>query len=264
MDDNMTIYTSNLPNDIDMNRALGSMALPLPIATGDACFSGVGADDKPLLICVERKHSGDLASCILNGRYQHQLQIAKDNGADVFCLILEAPPLRSNPEDGILEQLNWGINSKTLHRCQMWETVKPAITYSRFDQYLTEIQYLAGVIFKRTSDVKETAAVIKSLWINFQTPPDEHNSLHTVFHSPRQGVLLIKLSLARRVASELPSIGWQWSGVVAGKFPTVQAMVSATVEDWADLESVDDKGKKRKLGMKIAEKVVLAIHEGRK
>lgn len=254
-----TIYTSNLPNDVDMNRVLGSMALPLPITTGDACFSGVGDKGKSILVCVERKHAGDMVSCILNGRYLHQLQTAKENGADVFVLVLEAPQLRSSPEDGILEQLNWGISPKTLHRCQVWEPVKPTITFSRFDQYLTEVQYLAGVIFKRTSTVQETAAVVKALWVNFQTPPDEHNSLHSVFHQPRQGVLLMKPSLARRVASELPHIGWEWSATVAEKFPTVSDMVSATVEDWARLEHVDDKGKHRKLGMKVAEKIVLAI-----
>lgn len=255
----MTIYCTTAPNDADLIKALGSMALPLPIATGDACFDGVGADNQTIVIAVERKHAGDLAQCILNGRYQYQLQIAKENGADVFVLCLEAPPLRSSPEDGILEQLNWGINPKTMHRCQVWEPVKPTISYSRFDQFLTEVQYLAGVIFKRTSNVQETASVVKALWLNFQTPPDAHNSLHTVYHQPRQGILLVKPSLARRVASELPSVGWQWSKTVAEAFPTVQDMVRATVEDWAGLEHVDENGKRRRLGMKVATKVVQAI-----
>ncbi len=257
----MTIYCSNLPNDQDMIKALGSLALPLPIATGDACFDGVGPDNRAILICLERKHAGDLAQCILSGRYQHQLQIAKENGADTFVLCLEAPQLRASPEDGILEQLNWGINPRTMHRCQIWEPVKPTISYSRFDQFLTEVQYLAGVIYKRTSNVQETASVIKALWINFQTPPDAHNSLHTVYHQPRQGILLVKPSLARRVASELPNIGWQWGKTVAEKFPTVKDMVSATVEDWAGLEHVDENGKRRKLGVKVAERIAQAIRK---
>lgn len=256
----MTILVTTAQNDADLVHALGSMALPLPIAAGDACFDGVGYGNKPILIVCERKHTGDLAQCILNGRYQHQLQIAKENGADVLVLILESSQLRPNPEDGVLEQLNWGISPRSGKRCQVWEPVRPTISYSHFDQFLTEVQYLTGVIYKRTFDVQETALVIKSLWLNFQKAPDDHNSLHNIYKSPVQGTLLMKPSLVRRVASEMPGIGWEWSKVAAEKFPTVKDLVSATVEDWAELEHRDN-GKSRRLGMKAAEKIIIAINK---
>ncbi len=248
----MTIYTSNLPNDEDMNRALGSVALPLPIATGDACFSGLGENSQPILVCVERKKVGDLVSCILNGRYLHQLQIAKNNGADVFCLIVEGT-YRPSPEDSLVEVPVWGVNPRTLRRGLMWVPVKPAIAYSRLDQYLTELAYLVGVIVKRSRDVRETAAIIKALWDNFQKPPDKHNSLHAIYKAPVSTVLLVPPSLVRRVASELPGIGWQRSQVVAEHFPSVEAMVAAEVGEWAKLDGI---------GKKTAEKVVAALHNG--
>ena len=257
----MTIYTSCLPNDADMNRALGSLALPLPIATGDACFSGLGDNGQPILVCVERKKVSDLVSCILNGRYNHQLQIARSNGADVFCLIVEGT-YRPSPEDGLVEVPVWGINPRTLRRGPIWKPVKPAIAYSRLDQYLTELSYLVGVIVKRSRDVQETAAIIKALWDNFQTPPEKHNSLHAIYKTQLNTVLLMPPSLVRRVAAEFDGIGWEWSRAAADRFHSVREMVSASVSDWARLEHVSDSGKHRRLGKRTAEKVVTALHNG--
>lgn len=245
----MTIYTSCLPNDQDMIQALGSIARPLPIATGDACFSGIGDNDSTILVCVERKKIGDLCRCILDGRYLHQLQIAKENGADVFALIVEGV-IRPSPEDGLLEVPVWGINPKTMRRCQMWEPVKPTTTYSRFDQYLTELDYLAGVIVKRSRDVQETASIIKALWDNFQTPPDKHNSLRQVFSPPNTKVELVRPSLLRRVVKELDGLGWERSRAVADHFKSVQEMANADVAEWVKIEGI---------GKKTAEKVVKAV-----
>ncbi len=249
----MTLYCSNLSNDQDMIRALGSMAVPIPIAFGDVVFWGASDTDIPIRVCVERKKIGDLASCILDGGYLYQAQSAKEAGMDVLCLIAEGQT-RASPEDGLLEILVWGINPRTLRRAQIYEPVKPTIAYARFDQYLTELDYLANIIVKRSSDVRETAAIIKALWLNFQTPPSKHNSLHQMFSPPPQRVQLVKPSLVRRVANELPDIGWGKSQAVAEKFGTVRAMVEAGVKDWLDVDGI---------GKKTAEKVVRELSGNR-
>ncbi len=246
----MTIYTSSYPNDIDMIRALGPIAVPMPLFT-DACFAGVGDNNTQLLIGVERKKLGDLASCIRDGRLMFQLQVSKEAGCDVLCLIVEGD-CRPNPEDGVLEMPVWGFNAK-LKRSQHWTPVLPITTYSRFDQYLTELDYLAGVIVKRSRNVQETAAIIKALWLNFQTAPGDHNSLKQMFKPPAPTVQLVRPSLVRRVASELPSIGWERSRAVAEHFPTVAAMVAAEVKEWAALDGI---------GKKTAVKVVQALRGG--
>jgi ERCC4-type nuclease len=237
-----------------MIQALGSIAHPLPIATGDACFSGIGDNGSTILVTVERKKIGDLCQCILDGRYLHQLQIAKTNGADVFALIVEGV-VRPSSEDGLLEIPVWGINPKTMRRCQMWGPVKPTTTYSRYDQYLTELDYLAGVIVKRSRDVQETASIIKALWDNFQTPPDKHNSLRQVFSPPNTKVELVRPSLLRRVVKELDGLGWERSKAVAEHFRTIRAMANADVAEWVKVDGI---------GKKTAEKVVRAIRGGTK
>jgi len=233
-----------------MIKALGSLAVPIPIAFGDAVFWGASDTDEPIRVCIERKKIGDLAQCIITGRYLHQAQSAKGAGMDVLCLIVEGPQIRSNPDDGLLDMLIWGINPRTLKHSQIWEQVKPAITYSRFDQYLTELEYLAGVIVKRSADVKETASIIKATWDNFQVPPSKHGSLKQIFSPPPPLVPLIKPSLVQRVACELDGIGWSRSLAVAAKFGTVKALVDADVKDWMEIDGI---------GKKIAEKVVAVL-----
>jgi ERCC4-type nuclease len=127
------------------------------------------------------------------------------------------------------------------------------MTYSRFDQYLTELDYLAGIIVKRSRDVRETAAIIKALWTNFQSPPDEHNSLHQIYSQPVSGVLLTKPGLVRRVSKEFDGIGWKRSRDVAEMFKSVQEMANAPASVWMTIEGI---------GKKTAEKVVEQIKGG--
>lgn len=231
------IYCTTAPNDTDLVKALDHPPT-LPLLLGDAWFNGLTTGGESILISVERKHAGDMASCVLSGRYLNQARTAKGYGVDVLILIVESLQLRPNPEDGLLEQVNWKLNSQTGKYHQVWDAVKPNITYSRFDQYLTELARDVGVIVKRTANVQETAAVIKALWVNFQTPPDEHNSLHQVYKQPRQGVLLHKPSLVRRIAIELKGVGWERSGAVAERFKTVREMFDATEKDWEGIEGI--------------------------
>lgn len=235
-----------------MIKALGSCAIPIPLPVGDCAFFGVGDNDSPLRVCVERKKIGDIVQCINDGRYLHQAQLAKEAEFDVLCLIVEGAT-RANPDDGLLEIPVWGINPRTMKRAEIWQPVKPTMTYSRFDQYLTELDYLVGIIVKRSRDVHETVSIIKALWDNFQTPPSEHQSLHSIFKRPIGVVSLVMPSLVRRVASELDGIGWTRSKAVSEKFRSVRELANADVSEWREVDGI---------GKKTAERVVEQL-EGR-
>jgi len=229
------IYTSNLPNDTDMIRALGSMAIPVNLFT-DACFSSV--DEK--VVACERKKIGDMASCVLDGRFLFQMQTCKEAGADYLCLILEGR-YRRNPEDGLLEVPVWVpfVNVGGYHkRREEWQPVKPSMMFSRFDQYLTEIQRDVGIIVKHTENVRGTADTILALYQNFQTPFDQHQSLNQFhFERPPQ-VLLVRPSLVKRVAKEFSGFGWERAGAVAEYFTTVFDMVNAVEAEWRNVPGV--------------------------
>jgi len=242
------IYTSDLPNDQDMIKALGSMAVPVNLFT-DACFSSV--DGK--VIAIERKKIGDMASCVLDGRFLFQMQTCKEAGADYLVLILEGV-MRASPEDRLLEIPTWGINGRTGRRAEIWNPVKPVIMHSRFIQYLLELQLLAGIMVFQTRDVKQTAAVILSLYSFFQKPMDDHSSLKQ-FHTERPPqVSLIRPGLVKRVAKELDGVGWTRAGDVAKHFSSVRDMINAPESEWKKIPGI---------GKKTAQKVVLALGESR-
>jgi ERCC4-type nuclease len=256
----MAIYCSNLNNDADMIKALGNIAVPLPIDHGDATFGGVDSHGDPLLVSIERKKLGDLAACITDGRYLAQAQKAKELGADVLILILECGETRANPDDGILEMKVWqpftnGNNQRRMR--EEWVPVRPTLMYSRFQDYLFELDYLLGIIVKHSSNVRETASIIKALWSWFQHT--NHQSLNQFHVTHPSQVQLVRPNLVRRVSKEIDGIGWDWSQVVATRFKTVRDMVDAKAEDWANLELTSGKGRKHKLGTKTATKIVTAL-----
>ncbi len=244
------IYTSNLPCDQDMIRALGSIAIPVNLFT-DACFASV--DEK--LVCVERKKLGDLCQCISDGRFLFQMQNCKSAGADYLCLVLEGRYRRSS-EDGLLEIPVWGVNSRGNH-AEIWKPVQPTMQFSRFCSYLFELSYLTGIFVFYSENVKGTVDIIQCLYSWFQR--FDHSSLETIFKRPAPSVQLVRPSLVRRIASELTSIGWERSGAVAQRFSSVSEMVNASVQDWESITTTDSEGKSRKIGHKIAEKVVKSL-----
>lgn len=245
----MIIFCSNLPNDQDLIRALGSTAVPLSLFT-DVAFIGVKEGGEPALIAVERKKIGDLSQCINDGRLVAQMQTCAEVGTDVFALVVEGR-YRRNPDDGVLEIPVWGINPRTGRRAELWSAVRPLMQYSRFEQYLIELIWLARVIVCHTEHVHGTADTVRALYDNFQTMPYAHQSLNKIYSPPPTTVSLSVPGLVRRVAKELPGVGWVRSGVIADHFPSVEAMCEAGVKEWASLDG---------MGKLTAKRVVDALH----
>lgn len=243
----MIILCSDLPNDQDMIKALGGDAFPMPLFT-DACFTGVGEGAKPVLVAVERKKVSDLAACMNDGRLVHQMQKALDNGTDVFVLIVEEAYrcMRGFDADGLLAVPRWN----TMERKSELVPVQPTMTFSRFEQYLFELDWLAGVVVKRSDNVRQTADIIRALCTNFQKEPDRHQSLRKFYRAPSPVVPLQEPSLLRKIVKELPGIGWERSREVAKHFPSVLAMCAADVKEWTEIPGI---------GKKTAESVVEAL-----
>jgi ERCC4-type nuclease len=230
------LYVTSSPNDKDLARELGSMAIVVPIPCGDCNFFGFDG----LRVLVERKKIGDLANCIMGGRYLHQLQNAHEAGFERLILIHEGDYRLG--ADGLLEIPTYRsmMTTKSLKPRvrRIWQPVKPTIMYSRFDQFLTELHDLLGILVKRSQNVRETAAIIRALWLYYQKPPDDHQSLHQMYSGPHQMELLGKPGLVRRVSKELSGIGWERAKAVEARFKTVREMSNAGVKDWLEIDGV--------------------------
>jgi ERCC4-type nuclease len=214
------IYVTTAANDKDLLK----LGPPVPIRHGDAIFVGkqMRADGLPIQVCVERKKMRDLVNCINDGRHLQQVRQAFSAGFDYYTLILES--LWRETKDGDTEYRS-GKN---------W--VRVGMPWSRIQAYLIELHYLMGVRVVYSKNVKETIQSIKALYKFFQT--EEHDSLKRFYVAPVDGMLLQQPSLMRRVAKELPGIGWERSLVVEAKWNSVRDMVNAPVEEWLELDGI--------------------------
>jgi len=235
-------------NDRDLARELGSSAIPCAIPCGDINF--YSCNNLPIL--VERKHPPDMASCILSSRYLNQLQNAYTIGFRRFILLVEGE-YRPGP-DGLLYAPTWRaasggslVRGMLKRSRRVWQPVQPAIAYSRFAQFLFEVHDLLGVFIARSQNVKETVSIVNALWVYFQKPRDDHQSLHQIYSAPHSLNLLGKPSVVRRVASQLDNIGWERAKAVEARFRSVREMCAAGVGEWQEVDGV---------GKKIAQSVV--------
>lgn len=111
------------------------------------------------------------------------------------------------------------------------------------------METLGGLKVRRTVTEAETVRTIQSLYFWWQK--DSHKSLHT-FNTAVDAAAVDRPGLLRRVAAQLPLIGWERSVAVARKFGTVVNMANADRADWMSIDGI---------GAGIADKVVKAINQ---
>jgi ERCC4-type nuclease len=217
-----------------------SIALLTRLEYGDAAWDGGGHS-----IGVEIKKLSDAVSCMYTGRLvDHQLP-GMASAYDVRYLVVEGI-WRPEPSTGILQYYKgelgkWG-------RWTDASTGKKRLMYSAFTSWLTTLEMQGGVRVHSTSSAEVTAAWLKASWRWWQS--DDHASFHTFHTMTGTGMELVRPGFTRRVAAELPGIGWEKSKAVAEHFGSVERMVSATEKDWQEIDGI---------GAKLAKDAVSAL-----
>jgi ERCC4-type nuclease len=216
-------------------RSLGAPVEMCHLDFADAAWYGSG-----LAIGVEIKRLNDLLNAITNGRFSgHQLPGLCRDYNEAY-LIVEGF-WRPNPHDGVLET----------RRGREWVPVKlgkRTWMYRDLDNFLTTIEVKGGVRVKRTAGPDETARIIYGLY-NWWADVDSHRSHLALNRAGRDAALFTRPTFVRRVAAELPGIGYERSGEIAASFPTVRAMIAADTAAWLEIDGI---------GKKIAKGIVEA------
>lgn len=209
---------------------------------GDADFYWLG-DEGKVRVGVERKTIGDLLSCIADGRFAGHQLIKLHESFDVVWLLVEgeyiADPygeLLVTDRTGTFKPVPWG---------------KRAWMHKAVEKYLSTMTHRGGVLVKNTQDRPDSADWIRAEYGWWQEPIEEHKS-HRAFHNHNlmDKVNLVKPSLVRRWANELPGIGWERSLGVDKHFKAPAEMVLADAKEWASIDGI---------GKKTAEAVVEVI-----
>ena len=237
------IYITNEPNDRDLLKQLGTLAQSYELKCGDINFLANWIDGEQVWTWGERKKLSDLVTCALDsGRLLRQVQDAYQAGFKFLFLIIEAIYRRS-PTTGLLEVrkgstwVEYHINPKN--------PKTSTVQYSRISGYLNQLRYYLGVQVYHTASVRETALTILDIYSMFQTPPEEHSSLKQFATTPEPvASFLQKPSLIRRMAKELPGIGWDRSKDIEAELVTARQLCRVLAEgDMGRLIEIEGIGK---------------------
>jgi ERCC4-type nuclease len=229
---------------------------------GDVCVPGNGPDGTQYAIGVEHKTLEDALACMDNGRLAgHQLPGMREL-YDVCWLVLEGNYKAG--EDGLIH----------VPRKGGWVPLRlgprGGVAYAAFEHWLLTLQLQGGLLVQKTANKKDSAAWIMSLRSWWAKNWDEHKSLKTFDRSKRPGmvsrdgaILLSNVAetargqkdVFRRVAAELPGIGWDRSKAVVQHFRSIRAMVEADEKEWKKVPGI---------GKKIAAAVVDVISRSKK
>lgn len=125
------------------------------------------------------------------------------------------------------------------------------------------LQQMAGVRVAHTSSIRESAAWIAALYSWWGKDWGDHKSVNAMYFPPLStdgnnsgafsSILNKDISFVRRVSAQFPGIGDKVSLRVEKAFISVDEMILASQEKWAEV-----------VGKATAEKVYKAIHEGHK
>lgn len=267
-------------DDIDAEvRALGIDAVTTRMEFGDCAFVGNGPDG-PCEIGCERKKLSDL----INSMKDRRLSGAQLRGmwqTYQYVFLFTEGQWRPGP-GGAIEEMRYDPRSKKY----AWQPFyrngcasdRYAISYNQIMGYLTGLELRGGVVWRRTRDVKETAAQYVALWHNFNDKQWSQHHAHdqvycgdlpakahgsnwgrphdhdTEYVKPGRGRAMITQenpTTLWRMASQLPGVDRR-AEKVAAHFGTVRAMANATEEEWREVDGV---------GPKISKAVVRAITE---
>lgn len=243
------IFATTAANDKDLRAQLKKRLGAIPIFTaiphGDVNIVGKWRNGDGYRALVERKKLGDIISCIENGRYLAQWQQAREAGWEDmwFCAEIDKS-FREDPHTGMIR----------VKRGNKWYDMKPTFMWSRVEDFLFQIQWILGVKLIRTSSPEETGRAVARLYQMYSDPPENHKTLQKIF-TPACGDknedvvsrLFNKPSVLRKVAVQLPGIGWERSKDVELVFGSIRELALADVPQWRAVPGI---------GKKVATQVV--------
>lgn len=248
----LPVHSPNRIIDIDPREGSRDLAAPLralgltvelrQMEYGDVAFTGHGPHG-PCRVGIEYKTLSDLLGSMRTGRLAgHQLPGMAKHYQYVFLLIRGT--WREGANGMVEEPVRGG-----------WREVRLGTTtydYRELSGFINTLEILCGVRVRRCGNNGEVYSAIKSLYNWFGKPWEDHGSHQTLFTAPNPGAaFLYKPSLLRRVAKELPGVGWERSADIAKHFNSVVDLCCAGAKE---LEQVPG------IGRGIARKIVAALN----
>jgi len=204
------------------------------LEAGDFAFIGNSTNEESVFVGIERKTLSDLIQSIMSGRLIAEQLPKMQSSYNIYYLVAEGI-WRTCPQTGMLQVCTGWVAKGTAK----WLSIS-GMSSRDFHARLNTLDIFVGVKLRFTSCPFETAKLVEALHGWWSKPFREHRSYNSIKHQTGVVAQLSKPSFIRRVAAELPGIGFQKSAAVATKFKTLKRIVDASE---AELETVDGIGK---------------------
>lgn len=133
-------------------------------------------------------------------------------------------------EDGVLEVWSHG-----------WAPLRHGrrgYTYREVDHLLATLELRAGLSLRRSSTRSETAHILAGLYTWWRDKRWKEHRAHLRLARAADVALLTPPPLRRRVAHELPGVGYERSAAVAAHFPSTLALATADRAAWEQIDGI--------------------------
>lgn len=213
------------------------------LSFADFAFVGRGVGGRDLTIGVELKEPKDLIASLNTGRLAgHQLQGLLDSYDRVWLL---TEGITRTQSGGVLEVMQGG-----------WRGLKvggQAIMTRTLEKQLLTLQIRGGIYHKHCPTRNDTILWLSALYHWWTDKDLDEHGTHLAFHQhdlDRQ--VLIAPNLCRKIAKELPKVGWTKSEAASEHFNgNVRRMINAGVNQWTEIAGI---------GAGIATQIVEAVN----
>lgn len=229
-------------------KPLAALGLPVSESTlefGDIAFQGRGTKGVSIDVGVEFKQLEELIASLRSGRFVGHQMPGMRAAYDHSWLLIEG---------------DWRVNSDGVvcvvgrHKAlKPLKPVKPRMTADELEKQLLTIQFLGGINVRFTRHSSDSLRFLCSLYRWFtDTDMDSHKS-HLALYQP---AALVPVSDFCRIVRGIDGVGQRVALAAEKKWgPSVRRAINARPAEWAALSTLDDKGKPRRVGEKLASKI---------
>lgn len=220
-------------------------ALVVRLEYGDVMITGQGPDGE-VDVGIERKRIGDLVNSMTSGRLSgHQVPGMLE--AYYHSYLIVEGQWKENKCNGEL----------ITRRGKDWAPLnRGGYKYSATGiwQYIMTLEQMCGMTVRVTKDIHDTCYTVQQIHRWWEKDWEKHTG-HLQMHKqgPERAALGVrKPSLLRRMASELPGVGWKRSLEVERRFGTIECLMLATETELMEIEGI---------GKVTAREMYKAMHE---
>lgn len=206
---------------------------------GDMAFEGNGPSGK-CSVGIERKRIDDLVASIESKRLSgHQLPGMSEQYD--YCYLIVEGVWREGP-DGFVQVGHGGFDGEQTFGGR-WLPHRWRLPYRAVDNYLSTLELLAGVIYRRSLGPGDTVAVTVDLWHWWNDKLWDAHGSHLAVYAPALGergrgrLMRRDVPLAERWAMQLPGVDKK-ARLVAEHFGSARAMACAVEKQWQQIDGI--------------------------